>query len=162
MAIIPLSKGKYTIIDDEDVERVTKYKWHTSTTNYARRSIRIRDINNKSIKKTLMLHRFIMNLDDPKLEVDHINNNRLDNRKNNLRIVSPTINRRNLNKRKNGTSKYLGVHFHKIRQKWRAQIRNNNKVISLGMFLTEEEEAMLKRKQYIMDNNLIGYKLEEI
>ena len=72
-----------------------------------------------------------------KLVVDHINNDKLDNRVENLQIIT---NRENASKdRKNGTSKYTGVSWSKTYNKWVSNIQINNKKISLGLFNTQEE-----------------------
>ncbi len=79
--------GHYTLIDNDDYPRVIPFgKWHESDTGYA---IKRGSVRGKS--STIRLHRVIM--DPPKgVEVDHINGNRLDNRKDNLRVVSHAIN----------------------------------------------------------------------
>jgi hypothetical protein len=97
------------------------------------------------------LHRFVMNC--PKgMEVDHINHNKLDNRKENLRICTRSENGKNLRKTPgHGTSQFKGVQYSpkastmiKERSKpWQAGIRANGTQHSLGMFATEEEAAMV-------------------
>ena len=71
-----------------------------------------------------------------KLVVDHINNNKLDNRVENLQIITQ---RYNLSKDKKGTSHFTGVYWHKNYKKWCSQIIVNNRTIYLGSFKTEEE-----------------------
>lgn len=73
-----------------------------------------------------------------KLVVDHINNNPLDNRLENLQIVTQ---RKNLSKDKKGLSKYTGVSWHKSSKKWISKIRINGKNIHLGLFNTELEAS---------------------
>lgn len=69
--------------------------------------------------------------------IDHINNNKLDNRVENLQIIT---HRENCHKRPtNSTSKYIGVSYEKNRNKWRAVIRINGKKIYLGSFINEED-----------------------
>lgn len=69
--------------------------------------------------------------------IDHINNDKLDNRVENLQIIT---HRENCHKRPtNSTSKYIGVHYVKNRNKWRAVITINGKKISLGSFINEED-----------------------
>lgn len=68
------------------------------------------------------------------LVVDHINNNKLDNRVDNLQIVTT---RKNLSKDKKGTSKYTGVSLEKKNNRWRSQINVNGKVKYLGKFNCE-------------------------
>ena len=89
-------------------------------------------INNKSI----MLHRYLLNYNGKDI-VDHVNNNPLDNRKGNLRIVTSFQNAMNKTSSKNGTSKYIGVSFDKSRNKWIVGITLNNKNKFLGRFKDE-------------------------
>lgn len=69
-----------------------------------------------------------------KIVVDHVNNNKTDNRVENIQLVST---RYNTSKSSIGTSKYTGVHFVSDRQKWRAQITINGKKKHLGYFMSE-------------------------
>lgn len=131
---IPLSKGRAAIIDDADYERVSKHKWCAvvvGTHAYARCSIRYRPI---------YLHRFLTNAPRD-MDVDHINGNGLDNRRENLRVCTRSENQRNRSKAANNTTNYKGVSFHKRHQKWTAQIAVHNKLKSLGYFETPEEAA---------------------
>ena len=74
------------------------------------------------------------------LLVDHIDGDKLNNHLSNLQLVT---NRKNSSKdRKNKTSKFTGVSWHKQSNKWLAQVRKNNKVEYLGVFEKEEEAAI--------------------
>lgn len=73
------------------------------------------------------------------LVVDHINNNKLDNRVENLQIITQ---RENLIKDKSCSSKYAGVSWFKLRNKWRASISKNGKKIHLGLFTNEYDAAL--------------------
>lgn len=79
MREIPISKGKYAIVDDTDFEWLSRFKWHVDSDGSARK-------NGKPGEPRLM-HRLITDAPAGK-EVEHINRNRLDNRRSNLRIVS--------------------------------------------------------------------------
>lgn len=72
--------------------------------------------------------------------VDHINNNPLDNRKNNLRVVTVAQNNMNKKSSKNSTSKYIGVYWN-TNNKWKASINQNNKYKFLGLFDNEIDAA---------------------
>ena len=74
------------------------------------------------------------------LVVDHINGNRMDNRRCNLRHCTNAENSRNCQHR-SGTSKYRGVYYAKQTKKWRASIMHNGKRFHLGYFATEEAAA---------------------
>lgn len=167
MAIINLTQGKAAIIDDEDLARVSLFKWHfnikksrraNTRQGYAQRGHYIRLGLKQYTNKTIYLHRFILGvLDHPQVIVDHLNGDTLDNRKCNLRITTPQINARNRKSAINGSSSHLGVHFHKINKKWRAQIKLNNKTKCLGCFSTEAE-AIAVREVFILTHQIDGYR----
>ena len=92
MKEISLTKGLVAIIDDEDFERVSRYKWvslKNKRTVYASRSSDL-----KGGKKTMYMHRFIMNPPSD-MQVDHINGDGLDNRRVNLRVCTQSQNLKN-------------------------------------------------------------------
>lgn len=126
MKEIILSNNKgITLIDDEDYEKVIKYKWYLTKCGYARTKI-----NNKQI----LLHRFILDLNDKKQHVDHINKNKLDNQKANLRICTNQQNSYNSGKQINNKSGCKGVHWCKEKQKYRSLIYHDGKNKHLGYF----------------------------
>lgn len=87
MAEIPLASGSVAIIDDDDYELVTSFgKWHESDNGYAVKKTRVKGKN-----ISVRMHRVVMNAPEG-LVVDHINQNKLDNRKVNLRCVSQQVN----------------------------------------------------------------------
>lgn len=140
---IKLSQEKETIVDNEDFDKLSIYKWHYNETSqdrgYAQRSSHVRISKGKYTCKTTYLHREILNTEDI---VDHINGNTLDNRKCNLRKCTQQENARNTTSRKGSSSKYLGVHKHKLTGKWRSQIKlENGKRKSLGLFWSEKDAA---------------------
>lgn len=97
------------------------------------------------------MHRFIIERKlkhkIPKgMECDHKNGNGLDNRRNNLRLATPSQNRINSNK-KIGISGYRGVRWDKHRKRWRADIQFEGRKISLGRSLLKEECAKLYDKK---------------
>lgn len=129
MKEIPLKRGKYALVDNEDFERLLKYKWFY-TNGYAMRT-GYNEENKRSFP--IYMHREIIKPTGKK-EIDHINGNGLDNRKNNLRICFHAENRRNGMKYKNNTSGYKGVNWYKKYSKWRAKICVDYKTIHLGYF----------------------------
>ena len=137
MKEIPLSKGKFAIVDDHWYDELMKYKWYEHE-GYAVRKIRLP--GNKF--QTIRMHRVVARCDDPNMIVDHINGNKLDNREENLRIATKEENNRNVKKTWTGTSRYKGVtHNPRSEKPWVAQIGYGNKRIYLGSFYTEEEAA---------------------
>jgi len=137
---IPLTQGKYAIVDPEDFTRLNKHKWHANkakNTYYAVRRIHIARSKWKHIK----MHREILR-PPAHLYVDHINHNGLDNRKANLRPATCRQNSYNrIHFRKNPSSKYKGVSFKKRTKKWTAQIRYNGKTKFIGSYENEIEAA---------------------
>jgi len=133
MQEISPTQEKVALIDDEDYELVSQYKWHVSRRGkhklYASTGIKA-----GSKKTKVDMHRLIINA--PKgQQVDHKNGNGLDNRKENLRVCTRSQNQRNrVANRTRGTSKYKGVSFDKKSNSWRAKI-------SIGSFPSEEEAA---------------------
>ena len=109
------------------------------------------------IRKSLTLHRIIAEgfLGDFESKyIDHIDRNKLNNKIDNLRAVTPAISA--LNRGIWGKSKYKGAYFNEKRGDWRCQIRVNKKCISLGCFKTELEAA-IAYNNYIEENNLEFY-----
>ena len=139
---IPLTKGKYAIVDPNDYYWLSEHKWSAfggaCNKFYAGRKSPRR---NGKRRKTIRMHREVINTSDG-LECDHINGRTLDNRKANLRSVTHMQNIWNLSKSsKIGYSKYKGITFHKAEQKWGAKICVDGRRISLGRFKDETEAA---------------------
>lgn len=149
MKLIPLSQFKncknkklnlFAQIDDEDFEKVNKFKWQVSIhkfTNYASRSEIINGRN-----RTIQLHRYLMDVLDSNILIDHADHNGLNCQKNNLRKCTHSQNSANQRSRKNSSSKYLGVYFFKSRNKWVAQIEVNKRGKNLGYFINETDAAL--------------------
>lgn len=136
MKQIPLSNGEFALVDDEDFDFISRWKWWKNENGYAFRSCH--KGNGKS--GTVLMHRLICAPVDG-LEVDHINRNKLDNRRSNLRSVTRSQNERNKSLRSDNTSGYKGVHWDKSHKKWYAGIRHDGKRIYLGRFATAEEAS---------------------
>ncbi len=79
----------------------------------------------------------------PKEEIDHENTKRDDNWIDNLREATKSQNQHN-RRRQEGSSKYKGVHFHKLTGKWGAKIQVNGKNLHLGLFEREEDAALVR------------------
>lgn len=133
MKAIPLTQGKEAIVDDEIYEYLTCWSWHYST-GYAKRC----DWNNGK-SRIVRMHHFVLPLKEG-MQVDHINGNGLDNRRENLRLVTKSQNMMNRGTQKNSTSGFKGVNKHQ--GKWRAYILENRRQRHLGMFNTKEEAAL--------------------
>lgn len=144
MKWVGLTQGFTALVDDEDYERVSEFKWHAhvyrrsdgSVWNvYAQRHVIV-----NGQRTTQSLHRFLLN--DPEgLQVDHVNGDGLDNRRENIRLCSHAENGRNRKPQSGGSSAFNGVYWHKLACKWVAQINVAGKRYSLGLFQKEEDAA---------------------
>lgn len=141
---IPLTKGKFALVDDSDYEYYSQFNYYLHSEGYA-----VREIWNGGDKIRLRMHREIMNTPDG-MDTDHINGDRLDNRRQNLRVCTRSENLRNGRKRENNTSQYKGVSFFKPIRKWRAYITLEKKTKSLGYFKEEIEAAKAYNKAAII------------
>lgn len=141
---IKLTKGESAIVDADDFNMLSRWKWHY-TNGYARTSISLGYFNKKQKKLHILMHRLIMNCPS-NMEVDHINHNPLDNRKQNLRIVSRKQNGANRKLNINNTSGFKGVCWDEKctnkNKKWVARIHTNGKIINLGRYLTKKDAAI--------------------
>ena len=134
-AEIVTAKGDVILIDSADVGLAKSYCWHVDSKGYAHGG------NNE---KRFRLHNLLMSA--PKgMVIDHINRNKLDNRRCNLRIVTNQENQFNRGLGRNNKSGYLGVYFKKECKKWCCQLMLNGKHVFSGLF-DNKEEAIAKRK----------------
>lgn len=140
MKTIPLTQGKFAIVDDADFEKVRGHKWFLNKLGcgfYAvRHSPRI-----KGKRKKILMHRVVTDC-PPDLEVNHINGDELDNRRENLQVCTHAQNMRAFRQKQvKATSKFRGVVWHKQRNCWQAQIKHDDKSIYFGCFGVEEAAA---------------------
>lgn len=135
MRTIPLTKGQIAIVDDDDFDRLSLFKWQCNGLGYAIRRC-------KSTNKQRYMHHDIL----PPPEgycVDHKDRNKLDNRKSNLRLATRSQNAQNRNTmRGKSKSTYKGVVWRKHRLKWEAWITLNGVRMYLGIFPNEEDAAI--------------------
>lgn len=135
------SKGEEFYFDLEDYEKIKDYCWYINQQGY----VMAYDCNAKDSGSHILMHRLIMCFPD-EIEVDHINHNKRNNKKENLRIVNDSQNQMNKKKQKNNTSGVTGVRWHKKHRKWYAHIGVNRNQIHIGSFDTFEE-AVVARKE---------------
>jgi len=131
MKKIPLTKGQVALVDDSDYAALSKHKW-SSSKGYA-----VRCIWNHTPGhcKIVRMHRAILKAPDG-VQVDHIDGNKSNNQRSNLRLCTGAQNHQNVKRSARNTSGFKGVHFHKGAKKWRAQIVANKKRFHLGYFST--------------------------
>lgn len=142
MKLIPLSKGYFTYVDDNQYDYLMQWKWcaHNNGKNQVYATTNIVDENGN--KKTVRMHRILLGLNSRKEHADHINGNTLLNTMSNLRKSTVAQNGWNKGKQKNNTSGYKGVFWLKQNNAWKACIRANKKIINIGLFKTKEEAAV--------------------
>jgi len=124
--------NKFVFFDLEGKRLFEKYNWFVSGNGYLMRMDK---------RKGIYFHRELLNFSSS--EIDHINNNKLDNRRSNLRYCSRSQNNYNSLKRTNTRSQYKGIIYEKGINKWRPRIKINKKSISLGCFNSELAAALV-------------------
>ena len=140
--IIKLKKGRQTIIDSKDWNKVKHLHWLYGIGNVYVGA----NIGGRKNHKQILLHRFIM--DTPKgFHTDHINGDRLDNRRENLRICTPNQNQFNSRKWKKKSSKFKGVSWYKRDKCWRAYVNKNRQQFHLGYFQSEKDAGEAYNKK---------------
>ena len=134
--------GKHKVrFDEEDWDLIKNYHWNIEKGN------RTYYAQGKINRKTLIrMHRLVLKMKNPKILIDHINNNGLDNHKTNLRLCTCAQNTINSIPGKNNTSGYKGVHWNKRRKKWVAKIQKKCKTYYLGYYNNPKEGARAYNK----------------
>lgn len=133
---ITLYNGAIVLVDEVDADLATM-RWYMGSSGYATRTI---------AKCTRPMHRIILErivgrpLTDGE-ETDHINRDKCDNRRGNLRLATRKENQRNIARHRNNTSGYKGVSLYKDKNKWGAFISVKNKTRYLGLYATPEAAA---------------------
>ena len=141
---IQLANNKgVALVDDEDYDKLIKYKWHLRDIKIMHAGTKVK-IDGKWFEKRM--HHFLVNVPEG-FEVDHIDQNGLNNQKSNLRVATHSQNMMNRNSFKGSSSKYKGVSFDKKCNKWRSEVSLNKKHYYLGMFENESDAAMAYNKR---------------
>ncbi len=159
MKEIKLTQGKFAKVDDEDYEKLAQHKWYTHKvlcqtskevlSYYARRHYM-----DNGIKKSIYMHRQILNITDKTILVDHKDFDTLNNQKSNIRTGNKSNN--GTNRKPVGTSKYLGVSIHRQRNRkgdvkvtWKAQYTiTKGKRKYIGTFPFTENGEIQAAKAY--------------
>lgn len=132
------------LVDDADFQWLSQWKWYFARrrdgSGYAVRNGR--KTEGEQDKSLIKMHRFILNVIDPSIEVDHRNLNKLDNRRLNLRVCSKSENQANMPLKRTSGSGYKGVRWHKRDKKWESRILVKGKMVQLGYFSTKEQAAI--------------------
>ncbi len=144
--LIPLTQGKFAIVDEDMFEELNLFKWFFHC-GYARR-------NSKYIpgqkRRGIHMSRVVAGVPDG-FECDHRSLNKLDNRRSNLRVATHTQNIQNRGACRSNRLGVKGVGYQKDMKKYRARIQVNHRPILIGWFDTVEEASAAYReaaKQY--------------
>ena len=123
---IMLPSGHVTIVSDEDYDMLSKHKWYASNGKgkyYVSSNTKI-----EGFRRHILMHRLIMGiLDNPDIQVDHINGDTLDNRRENLRICNRAQNSQNKIGNPEASSIFKGVIWDPIRCHWIMSINSGGK-----------------------------------
>ena len=134
MKKIPLTQGKFVLVDDENQDELLKHKWFAFKDRrayYAARCIK---------RKRVLMHRVIMGALLGQV-IDHADGDGLNNQKCNLRFCTNQQNAMN-SKPKGGSSQFKGVHLFGVTRKWQVSITFNYKTYHLGYFDDEIDAAL--------------------
>lgn len=152
MKKIKMNQNKFALVDDENYNLLSKFHWYSHPMGYAQTGV----WNYKTKrKKTILMHK-IVNPTPKNVYTDHINQNKLDNRKINLRACTLSFNCANRTKQINNQSGFKGVckYIQRHAIKWVAYIRKNGKTFNLGYYWTPQEAALAyneKAKEFFGD-----------
>lgn len=153
-AVLYTSKGTSFVIDTEDLLEVLSVTWNISKDGYVRGHLK----NNRGVT----LHRFVMGVTDKHICVDHINHDKSDNRKSNLRVCTYSQNNMNRYTGSSNSSGLTGVCWDNQHQRWRAFIGVNDRNICLGFYKSFDEAKAARKRgedkyfgEYSLDNSVI-------
>lgn len=136
---IPVWSGQsvraWATVDADQAEALSAHRWRLSPQGYAARAAGHRG-------GTVLMHREVLGFatGDPR-QTDHINRDRLDNRRANLRQITLTGNAQNTGARPNATSRYRGVSWVAAMRKWKASVQLAKRNHHLGYFDDEDQAA---------------------
>lgn len=114
----------HCLVDDEDFDRAMRHKWHVRPDGYVAGMVN---------RKTTLMHRFIAKTPKGKV-TDHINGNRRDNRRSNLRVCNMSENMANTRAKRHSDSGIKGVLWDKVRKKWAVYLKHNYICMNIGRF----------------------------
>lgn len=140
MKEIQLTQGQVAIVDDEDVEKVSRMRWHAQRSRgkwYAGSNCRQAD----GSYRYCSMHRIVLDAEKGQ-EIDHIDGNALNNTRANLRFVTHQQNVFNRGTSRRDKAGYKGISMDKRTGEWKARIAPNGTQIYLGRYPTQEEAAI--------------------
>lgn len=146
--LIPLTQGKFAIVDEEDYELISKFKWRAHNVRkehgpdrwYALCTVHLGMISGKQVQSYIHLHRLIMH--PPKgMDTDHIDRNGLNCRRSNMRICTRTQNNQSGHPHCNTSSQFKGVSWHRRSKRWVVHLTCNKRLVYNDSFVNEIEAA---------------------
>lgn len=133
--------GLYAVVDASDAEMVSQFRWYAKRSGhrfYAYCSVRDPHTGRQ---KSMSMHRVILDVDNPAIDVDHINGDGLDNRRSNIRRCNQSQNQMNRKRFNRQHSRYRGVTWNASSGKWQAAICKDGVRKYLGVFVHEDDAA---------------------
>lgn len=130
----------HAIVDQRDADRIASHKWHLANTGYA--------VRYEGASRTIYMHREILGASSEEdAVVDHLNGDKLDNRRLNLRLTSNKENVQHRTKlNKNNSSGHRGVTYCKQTGKWAAKAKRDGESIWLGRHASKEDAAKVVKE----------------
>jgi hypothetical protein len=143
MKTINLTKGYVAMVDDDDYARINQYEWCVGVTTHGdgSKTLYAKRCANKT-ETFYLMHRLILSITDPTIEVDHVDHNGLNNQKHNLRVATSSQNQGNAQVRSDNTSGFKGVTWHKHQKRWLPQLQTKERKIYLGSFVDKVKAAL--------------------
>lgn len=145
MKKIPLTQGRFAIVDDEDYDYLMQWKWYASKNWRTFYAVRHTRRNEQRPNKVILMHKEILS-SHKKTDTDHIDGNGLDNRRHNLRECTVSQNGANRKKQtKQSLSQYKGVSKYtngRHKKPWIVMIKHHETAIYVGVFKTESAAAV--------------------
>ena len=134
------NKGQEFYFDKEDFEKISKHTWRVSRNGYMQTTV-----TKRPNKVVIEMHSYLIGEHEGYV-IDHINRNKRDNRKSNLRLVDRNMNGFNINRQINNTSGKTGVSFSKDKGTYIAHIGYKNKHIYLGSYSNFDDAVKTREK----------------
>lgn len=151
---ITLTQGRHALVDDEDYDRLSQFKWAVNSMGYAQRTVTLVPsmIDGRRNRKSIKMHHEFLKPTET-LVVDHINRNKLDNRRSNLRLVTQRDNI--MNSSRAYKNEHRGVYIDNSKNRYRAFARIGGKWQHLGYF-RDIKDAISARLAWELKNNYKG------
>ena len=144
MKQIPLTQGQFAIVDDDEFERLSEFNWKALWNKDIRGYYAAREIGGRKNKKTIYMHRLIANT-PVGMVCDHIHHNTLDNRKSELRNLSPAQSNMNMRLRKDNKLGIRGIHKKECGS-YMTRLVFNGEIVLCKTVKTLEEALNLRKK----------------